>query len=114
MKKSSALISILICTGSLFGQIRILEVDPGNNRITIKNFGGSTVDISSYRLCARFVYTTNLTSSLESGNLNLAAGETVILSWPLNDVSSDLGIYLTSSFASASAMVDFTQWGGKF
>jgi len=88
LKNLLVYITILIFSNDIIGQIRLLEVDPSNDRITIKNFGASTVNISAYRLCARFSYTANLTSvNLESGDLNLAAGAMVVLSgWPLNNV----------------------------
>ena len=106
-------IIILVFHADIIGQIRLLEVDPTNDRITIKNFGGTTVDISSYRLCALIVYNPSpLSTYLESGSLNLAAGTTVVLSgWPLTDAASDLGIYVNANFASSTSMVDFTQWG---
>ena len=37
-------------------QIRIVEVDPNTEAVTIHNFGGSTIDISSYQLCSLFSY----------------------------------------------------------
>ena len=96
LKKFLLCILILIFSNEIIGQIRLLEVNPSNDIITIKNFGGSTVDISGYRLCAKLVYTSNLTSLiLESGSLNLSAGESVVLSgWALTDAASDLGLYI--------------------
>ena len=109
---------MLLATTSLsFAQIRMIEVDPSTERVKIKNFGGTTVDISSYRFCALFNYAGNAPLSsmtLLSGNLNLApnAEVEVTSAVPMNDTASDFCLYLGSgSFGSPSAMVDFVQWG---
>ncbi|WP_420319290.1 T9SS type A sorting domain-containing protein [Ekhidna sp.] len=122
MKKitlSFSFILIAICT---FSQIRITYVEPSTNTIKVKNFGASTVDISGYRLCSLIKYTSNLTTgiTINSGSMNLAAGEEVEFvapggassSWQNLANEADLGLYLPSgSFGSSSAMVDFVQWG---
>lgn len=99
-------------------QIRLLKVDTGNGQITIKNFGGTTVDITGYRFCARITYSGGQLNSgmIVSGDLNLSPNEEVIVSWNVilssTATNSDLGLYLpTGAFSSAAAMVDFTQWG---
>lgn len=105
-------------------QVRIIEVVPSSNTITIKNFGTDNVDISGYRLCARIRYTSDLTTgiTINSGSMSLDGGEEVTFvapggassSWSSLTSTSDLGLYLpTGSFGSASAMVDFTQWGSS-
>lgn len=99
-------------------QIRLTYVDPASQEIHIKNFGGSSVDITNYRFCALFEYDNLVVPSITilSGDLNLASGEEVALNWAassgFNTVASDIGLYLpTGSFSSASAMVDFMQYG---
>lgn len=97
-------------------QIRLLKVDTGNGQITIKNFGGTTVDITGYRFCARFNYSGVTAGMVVSGDLNLSPDEEVIVSWNVilssTATNSDLGLYLpTGGFNSAAAMLDFTQWG---
>jgi len=117
LKKLLLYIIILVFHHDIIGQIRLLEVDPTDDRITIKNFGASTVNISSYWLCALHSrYNTLNTTTIISGNLILAAGCTVTVTWAgkLEDVASDLGIYLNSSFTSQTSMVDFIQWGASF
>ena len=116
----SALTVFLIASAN--AQIRIIEVVPSTNAITIKNFGFSTVDVSNYRLCSRIRYTSNLSTgiTINSGSLNLAAGAEVEINaragasstWQGLQSAADLGLYLPSgAFSSSSAMVDFTQWG---
>ena len=114
MKKLICILVFQIIVVHSYAQIRLLEVDPVNDVVTIKNFGGSAVDISSYRFCALRFYTFLTDLNLESGSLNLSAGASVTVSgWQLSD-DSDLGLYLASgAFSSSTAMVDFTQWGGS-
>ncbi len=121
MKKIFTLLLLLLITAYGYAQIRIIQVEPSTNTIKIKNFAGSTVDISTYRLCSDIKYTNNLTSgtTIISGSLILTAGSEVELivpttvpgSWQDLLSESDLGIYLDASFSSASSMVDFVQWG---
>lgn len=113
----------IFCLGfsvqSANAQFRIVEVDPATERVKIKNFGSTTADISSYRLCARFSYNalsnmTVLSGSLTSLAPNAEVEVTVVFSNSnvLTDASSDLAIYLpTGSFGSAANMIDFVQWG---
>lgn len=119
-------ITFLLALGLFFfanqstAQIRIVKADTSNGEITLKNFGGATVDITNYRLCARQTYTLagDFTTLLVSGNLNLGANAEVTVDW--NTLTggtfqsvSDLGLYLpTGGFPLAATMVDFTQWGG--
>ncbi|MEM6633725.1 MAG: hypothetical protein AAF694_28895, partial [Bacteroidota bacterium] len=116
MKKSITLFcSLVLLLGAAKGQIRILQVDPLTDEISIKNFGASMEDISDYRLCSRFGYTQNLTSAVTtlSGSPMLMGGDTLVVSWPIDDASADVGLYLAAgSFGSADAMVDFMQYGG--
>ncbi|MEO1052126.1 MAG: hypothetical protein AAFX87_15950 [Bacteroidota bacterium] len=97
--------------------LRIVSVDPVNNEFTFRNFGDLAVDISDYRLCSKFTYTSDLTSlTLESGSLNVDPDASVTLSgFDIDNASADFGIFLPGSsnadFGQASMMVDFIQYG---
>ena len=93
--------------------IRLLCVDPLNDEIIIKNFGTETRDITSYRLCSKFSYLTITIAEVTSGRLDsLAAGDSLVVSWTLDDSSADLGLYIpTGSFGDSTNIMDFTQWG---
>ncbi len=100
-------------------QVRIVEVDPVTETVKLHNYGGSTVDVSAYRLCSLFSYRTlSSQTTLQSGSFMLASNADVVVSIAgnyLNDTAADLGLYLpTGSFGSSTAMQDFTQWGGSF
>ncbi|MFM7104877.1 MAG: hypothetical protein ACKOW8_05085, partial [Flavobacteriales bacterium] len=121
MKKFA--LSLLAFTLTILGssQIRMTMVDPANHEIQVKNFGMMAVNISTYRLCALFDYQTlnQAQVTIVSGDFNLSANESVILSWSNTgfnggflETASDLGLYLPSgSFGSAANMVDFMQYG---
>lgn len=99
-------------------QFKLLVVDPVADTVTIKNFGPTTEDVGSYRLCSLITYRTLSTqTTVINGSLNLAPGAEVTVSisgnW-LNDTAADLGLYLpTGSFGLAANMIDFTQWGSS-
>lgn len=114
-----SLLTILLSATCIFSYAanspRISAVNPSTDEISITNFGDSPVNISTYRLCSKFAYTSNLTSLIiVSGSLNLAAGQTVKLKgFALDDVAADLALYLPSgAFTASAAMIDFVQWGG--
>ncbi len=99
-------------------QLKLNYVNPATNEITIKNFGATSVDITTYRFCALFEYANiaigNVT--IVNGDLNLSADEEVTLAWNagsgFNTSASDLGLFLpTGAFSSAASMVDFMQYG---
>jgi hypothetical protein len=97
-------------------QVRIVEVDPATETVKLRNYGGSTVDVSGYRLCSLFAYRTlSSETTIQSGSFMLASNADVVVSVAgnyMNDTAADLGLYLpTGSFGSSTAMQDFTQWG---
>lgn len=112
-----AFFTLMLCAfigGQAYAQYRIVEVHPTTDRIVIKNIGTETIDISSYRLCTLFDYTSLGALTLESGSLNLAPNDEVALiaSGYLNDTAADLGLYFpTGNFGTAANMVDFMQYG---
>ncbi len=97
--------------------IRLTNVDPYSQEITIKNFGGESEDISAYRLCSELSCTADLSSlTIASGDFDLAAGEEMTLSWTtglgFTIAGSDMALFLpTGDMNTAAVMVDFTQWG---
>ncbi len=99
--------------------LRIISVDPTVNRVTIKNFGTDSVDISDYRLCSKIEYTNNLTSQTTVvGDLNLQGNDTVIIELSgfggtlseMDSIGADLALYKDNNFTDTASMVDFVQW----
>ncbi|MBX7051079.1 MAG: lamin tail domain-containing protein [Flavobacteriales bacterium] len=116
--KRILLVLMVLCSGVLQSQIKFTYVNPATNEIRIKNFGATAVDITNYRFCALFEYANIPVGnvSIVTGDLNLAQGEEVAVSWNsssgFNTSASDVGLYLpTGAFSSASSMVDFMQYG---
>ncbi|MEH6535694.1 MAG: T9SS type A sorting domain-containing protein [Psychroserpens sp.] len=99
-------------------QFKLLVVDPAADTVTIKNFGSTTENIGSYRLCSLITYRTlSSQTTVINGSLNLAPNAEVTVSisgdW-LNNTAADLGLYLpTGNFGLAANMVDFVQWGSS-
>lgn len=102
-----------LATQTTDAQIRMIEVDPATNTVKIRNYGGTTEDLTSYWFCHLFTYSQLGSGSVQSGSLNLAPGEEVVVtsSTSFSNAASDLGLYQTSSFGSSTSMQDFVQWG---
>ena len=117
MKKIIPVLLFIIALFEVNGQgVRLIYVDPVADIIKIKNFGGTTVDISSYRFCANFSYIPATLSAMAilNGSLNLAPDSTVSLTGKPLSTLSDLSFYLpTGVFGSSTAMVDFVEWGSS-
>ncbi len=123
MKKvlfTKLLFIVAFSTGLLFSlqaQISINEIQEGGS-VEIKNYGNTTVDISSYILCDFPAYW-DLDSdfTVVCGDLNLAAGEIVSLipasgvnvALPSDD--GELGLYINSSFGNPNSIIDYFEWG---
>ena len=111
------------------GLVRIIEVDPSNEWVTLKNFGSATVDISGYWLCER----PNYDRIGDSGAVRIVAGDLVLdpeeevivsvspagQSGGFNAITdlgenSELGLFVDSNFGSTdpSILLDFVTWGG--
>ncbi len=92
--------------------IVINEVRYGERDVVeLYNNGEATVDLSSYYLClgpGTYVRIENITP--ESGNIQLEAGEFVVLPYAMSNADG-LGLYTNNQFASADAIMDFVQWG---
>ncbi|MEO0528170.1 MAG: spondin domain-containing protein [Bacteroidota bacterium] len=91
------------------------EVQYGSrDLVEIYNNGDVAVDLSSYWLClgpGTYVQIGNVTP--ESGNVELAPGEFLVLPYTMPDVEGGLGLYSVNEFANPEAIVDFVQWGAS-
>lgn len=117
MKKKLLLLLLLCIMFSMHAQIRFIEVNTSTNIIKIKNFGDSTVNISSYQLCDFPTYPSLNTLNVTNGSLNLAAGAEVTIdisgSITMNTNEGELGLYINGPFGTASNMRDYIQWGSS-
>lgn len=113
-KKNCAILFLLLACfiHKIDAQVRIVSVDPSTDVISFKNYGNTTIDITNWWVCARFVYTCIDVMTIENGNPILLPGETVTVSgFSLNNTSSDLGLFDSPAFSSTTAMQDFMQYG---
>ncbi len=109
---------VLLIPATLISQVKINEVvyDPttGNDMIELKNFGSSSVDVSSWWFCSQINYNPISTMTAESGDKNIPAGGILVLSGRNFANNADLGLYTNNnSFPSSSNMEDFVQWGSS-
>ena len=101
-------------------QIRITQVDPFTDEVTIHNFGTTMEPLSGYWFCTKISYGSFASATVVSGSLDLAAGADITLvvntTAGLDNVASDLSIYFTNAggFGLATNMVDFMQYGDDF
>ncbi|MFN0031263.1 MAG: lamin tail domain-containing protein [Flavobacteriales bacterium] len=118
--KKILLMACMAFSVSGFSQLKLTYCDPANTELKVKNFGGVSVNISTYRLCSSFNYKIlNAASGINilSGDFDLATGEEVYFQWTdagtgFSVANDDMGLYLPSgSFGSAVNMVDFIEWG---
>ena len=84
-------------------QVRITEVTISTRTVELTNFGLTAVDMATWRFCHKFTY-------LTVGG-TIAPGASRQFSVAFNQTASDLGLYKSSLFTSASDMEDFIQWG---
>ena len=98
-------------------QVVLQKVDYLNDVVEIKNLGADTVDINSWWLCSRFSYQQISSLTVESGSVELALGDSLVVSGlTLNDASADLGLYIDinnnfGNFGNPAFMASFVQWG---
>lgn len=115
MRKNYFLAVLLLFVSALnYAQIKIIKLDTSTEKITIKNFGSSDVNIQDYRICSLFTYRTLSSLTIVSGDFNLSENEEVEImsNFNINDTAADFGLYLaTGAFSDAASMVDFLQWG---
>jgi len=100
--------------------IRIAEVNEGEQWVEIINTGTEDVNVSTVILCANNNYpeiqTLDVVATDPSGdeNLTLAPDERLALQWGQIDASTgDLSIYQseTEDFSNAEQIVDYLRWG---
>lgn len=114
------LVCILFNIYNVSSQIRMTQVDPLTDQVTIHNFGNTMEPLNGYWFCTRISYGSFASATLVSGSLNLEPDSNVTLivntTAGLNNVSSDLSIYSTNvgGFGTATNMVDFMQYGDDF
>jgi len=98
---------------SLNAQIRIKMVDPSDNTVVLRNYGGSTMDVSTYWFCNFPAYATISGMSVNSGSTNLAPGAEVNITSSINFGASDaeFGLYTTNASSFTNDMIDYLQWG---
>lgn len=92
--------------------VRLNEVQYLGNLVEIVNNGEGTVDLSGYFLCLGPGTYQRIGDLTVNGNLQLAAGEYLSVSYEMPNAEGGLGLYTNNSdFTDASTLADFVQWG---
>ena len=104
----------LVLPGVASAQIRMSQVDELTQEVTIRNFGGTQVDVSTWWMCRQpgtYQQLSGLT--VTSGDLLLDPGEevTIIYTFVLF-AGTGIGLYDTNSFGNAAALQDYMQYKG--
>ncbi|MEO1413631.1 MAG: T9SS type A sorting domain-containing protein [Bacteroidota bacterium] len=108
--------------GTTPANVRILRIDPINETVTLKNFGGTAEDVSGYNFClgpGNYNQLSNYTYI--TGSLNLSPNATVIIDLTsstgnvaaLPDANGALALFINPTFGSSSPadLGDYVQWG---
>ncbi|MFQ5648642.1 MAG: FlgD immunoglobulin-like domain containing protein [bacterium] len=107
----------LLIPTALMSQVRINEVlyntaSASDDRIELKNFGSTSVDVSGWWLCTlASQYDQIRALTIVSGSTNMAPGSILALRGKSLLNSADLALYATDVFTSTSAIRAFVQWG---
>ncbi|MGX1930787.1 spondin domain-containing protein [Flagellimonas sp. 2504JD4-2] len=92
--------------------VRLNEVQYLGNWVEIVNNGQATVDLSDYFLCLGPGTYRRIGDLNVNGNLELAAGSFLSVSYEMPNADGGLGLYSNNSdFTDASTLTDFVQWG---
>ncbi|MEM6723788.1 MAG: T9SS type A sorting domain-containing protein, partial [Bacteroidota bacterium] len=105
-----------------FSVVRLLQVDPSSESVTLKNFGTASQDISAYQFClGPGQYNILSNYGTLSGDLNLDPDEELIIDLTsgtlgvtaLPDANGGLGLFSINSFGSTDPDIlkDYVQWG---
>ena len=107
---------LLLCLApaGMTAQVVISEI-AASGEIKLTNVGTTTENINNYWLCNFPDYDELKDLSIVCGSTtDLKGGESVVVktaSVPVSATSGEMGLYRSSAFTSAAAMVDYVQWG---
>ena len=122
MKKLLLALTALVLYTVGYSQVRLVNINPESEQVTIKNFGINTVDISGYQFCLGpgQYNAVNDYSSID-GDLLLSENEEVVFNLTsggenvtnLPNAQGGLGLFSSRNFGSnnPSDLLDYVQWG---
>ena len=116
MKKFTLTLSILfIAVITITAQVRIIEVNPMNNTVKVKNFGMMAVNVGNYVLCDNMGNYPGITG-VGAPTMIMASQEVELSlmgsSITLGTMNGNVALYRNSNnFNMTANMNDFFQWG---
>ena len=113
MIRSLLFLVLLALSFTSDAQVIISELKLDSGWVELHNTADTAVDVSSWWLCDRPAYALISGVTLVSGSTNIPSGGYVVLGWgPISASAGELGLYVSSSFGSASAIRDYVRYGG--
>jgi len=117
-----AILPFLVSLSHAQAVIRMIQVDPAAETVTLKNLGDAAQDVSSYQLClGPGQYNILSDYGNITGDLNLEADEELTIDvtsgsenvTALPDAEAGLGLFANTNFGSTSPddVKDYVQWG---
>jgi len=105
----------ILTVPAVMRSIVLNEVQYGSrDLVELYNNGDVAVDLSTYWLClgpGTYAQIGDLTP--ESGDIELAPGQFLVLPYSMPDTEAGLGLYSMNQFANPEAIVDFVQYGAS-
>jgi hypothetical protein len=111
---AASLLVTLLASVTAGAQIRMSRIDPDSGRVTIQNFGASSVDVSSWQMCSGGSTYLALSTLTPIGSLDLASGADVFITYSLFVGAGDeVALYVSGPFtggAGAANIRDYMQF----
>ena len=106
---------LLLTFGSsqMMAQIVINEVSPSGT-VELKNIGSTTIEVGDYWLCNFPNYEQIQSSTILCGSTLMEPGAILAVEnddLDLNNSDDEMGLYSSAAFGSASAILDYVEWG---
>ena len=114
MIKKLTLLLFFVGSGLFLNAQIIINEILTNSEIELKNIGATMVDVTSFWFCnwPGYAQVGSANHTIVCGNLNMAPGSILVVSgFSLDYADSELGLYNSSAFSQASAMMDYVEWG---
>jgi hypothetical protein len=92
--------------------VRINEIHEGDQWVELFNTSDAEVDVAELWLCVRPAYSQVADLSVLSGTTTIPAGGYLVVEWDaIQSGEGEMGLYMSNTFESADAMLDYLQYG---
>lgn len=103
---------VLVGAQAAAQSVRINEIDPAGNWVELHNAGDAEVDVAGWQFCNRPAYAAIGDLEVVAGSTTIPAGGYLVVRWDaIHAGGPELGLYTSSQFGSADALVDYVEYG---